>query len=277
MKLVDVPHSYWTREGLKHIASAVGVPLSLDNQTATLNPMKYAGVLVEITYDCAYPKAVCVPVIDEDSGEVVKVRVGIDYSSVPQSCSYCKAFGHYDSRCEKNPSYVKPPTKEKAPVKKGKEKAEFMGCPVEMDPVGKTTPAKQTSVKPTTPASDVGTSNKFAVLEEGEIDASADTEVMDTDSEHVDATIPVGDALPQDSPVVLMECPIDAPSVPLVRPSASAPERAPSAPLVSSTAAVLESAPVAPLECSIDAPSEPLVQPSASALVNAPSGAPSAP
>ncbi|WOG95142.1 hypothetical protein DCAR_0414444 [Daucus carota subsp. sativus] len=112
---------------------------------------------------------------------------------------------------------------------------------------------------------------------EGEIDASADTEVMDTDSEHVDATRPVGDALPQDSPVVLMECPIDPPSVPLVRPSASAPERAPSAPLVSSTAAVLESAPVAPLECSIDAPSEPLVQPSASALVNAPSGAPSAP
>ena len=137
IKLVDVPHSYWTREGLKHIASAVGTPISLDNQTATLNPMKYAGVLVEIQYDCAYPKAVWVPVLDDDSGEIVKVRVGVDYSSVPQSCSLCRAFGHYDSRCEKNPSYVKPPTKEKAPTKnkgKGKEKEDFAGCPVEKDP-----------------------------------------------------------------------------------------------------------------------------------------------
>ncbi|WOH03943.1 hypothetical protein DCAR_0623348 [Daucus carota subsp. sativus] len=258
VKLVDVPHSYWTREGLKHIASAVGVPIILDNQTATLNPMKYAGVLVEITYDCAYPKAVWVPVIEEDSGEVVKVRVGIDYTSVPQSCSYCKAFGHYDSRCEKNPSYVKPPTKEKAPVKKGKEKAEFMGCLVEKDPIVKPTPAQPTPVIPTPTANDVETSNKFGVLEDGEIDASAATEVMETVSENIEVTRPIGEALPKDSPMVLLESPVVEPTDSVLESAPAEPLICPSVPLA---AAEPVNAQVAPLECSnvvatLDVPTE---------------------
>ncbi|XP_063941240.1 uncharacterized protein LOC135149469 [Daucus carota subsp. sativus] len=249
VKLVDVPHSYWTREGLKHIASAVGVPVSLDKQTATLNPMKYAGVLVEITYDCSYPKAVWVPVIDEDTGEVVKVRVGIDYSSVPQCCSYCKAFGHFDSRCEKNPSYVKPPTKEKAPVKKGKEKAEFMGCPVEKDPTVNPTPV-QPVTNPTTPNPDVvGTSNKFSVLEEGEIVSLAETEVVGTDSEPVSVNSNEGNTMPHSVPEVPVECPANASVV-------DAPVNAPDAPVVRSSDVELQDAPVAPLGCSGDAPVE---------------------
>ena len=259
IKLVDVPHSYWTREGLKHIASAVGTPLTLDNQTATLNPMKYAGVLVEIQYECAYPKAVWVPVIDDDSGEVVKVRVGIDYSSVPQSCSYCRAFGHYDSRCEKNPSYVKPPAKEKAPSRnKGKEKENenFMGCPVEKDPVAPVIPSPS-KAKPTPPVTTVGVSNKFAVLEDGEIDSSASTEILD---------------LPQDGPVEPLERSGDAdvPSVPLEPvpenareapqecPDYSVPENALVAPLLSSSGVVLENARDAPLECPVDTPIAPV-------------------
>ena len=50
VKLVDVPHSYWSVEGLGTIAKVIGKPLSLDKQTALLNPMKFAGVLIQLQY-----------------------------------------------------------------------------------------------------------------------------------------------------------------------------------------------------------------------------------
>ena len=103
IRLTDVPHSYWSVEGLGNIAKVVGKPISLDNQTALLNPMKYAGVLVQLKYGSNYPKSVWVPVINEEDGSIVKVKVGIEYSAVPQSCKYCQAFRHPDSKCESNP------------------------------------------------------------------------------------------------------------------------------------------------------------------------------
>lgn len=46
IKLVDdVPHSYWTKDGLGFIAKAIGKPLSMYKQTAMLEPMKYTGLL----------------------------------------------------------------------------------------------------------------------------------------------------------------------------------------------------------------------------------------
>ena len=132
---------------------------------------------------------------------MVKIRVGIDYSSVPQSCSFCRAFGHYDSRCEKNPSYVKPPAKEKAPQKnKGKEKEkDVAGGPVEKDQVA--TPVNPVPTSVVTPAATVGTSNKFAVLEDGEIDTSIATEVIETNSEQLFVNCTDGKAVPHDAPV----------------------------------------------------------------------------
>ena len=105
IRLIDVPHSYWSVEGLGNIAKVVGKPICLDNQTALLNPMKFAGVMVQLKYGTSYPKAVWVPVINEDDGSIVKVKVGIEYSAVPQSCKFCQAFGHPESKCESNPLY----------------------------------------------------------------------------------------------------------------------------------------------------------------------------
>ena len=94
IRLIDVPHSYWSVEGLGNIAKVVGKPICLDKQTALLNPMKFAGVMVQLKYGTTYPKAVWVPVINEEDGSIVKVKVGIEYSAVPQSCKFCQAFGH---------------------------------------------------------------------------------------------------------------------------------------------------------------------------------------
>ena len=107
IKLTDVPHSYWSVKGLGNIAKVVGKPITLDNQTALLNPMKFAGILVQLQYGTSYPKSVWVPVINEEDGSIVKVKVGIEYSAVPQSCKFCQAFGHSDSKCASNPIFEK--------------------------------------------------------------------------------------------------------------------------------------------------------------------------
>ena len=103
IKLADVPHSYWSWEGLGNIAKAVGKPLSLDKQTAQLLPMKYAGILVELNYGPSYPKGVWVPVLNDTDGSIVKVFVGIEYTALPQSCRFCEAFGHSTAKCSLNP------------------------------------------------------------------------------------------------------------------------------------------------------------------------------
>ena len=105
IKLVDVTHSYWSVEGLGNIAKAVGEPLALDKQTAQLNPIKYAGILVELKYGTSYPKVVWVQVINDEDGSIVKEKVGIQYSAIPYSCKFCKAFGHSDSKCTSNPLF----------------------------------------------------------------------------------------------------------------------------------------------------------------------------
>ena len=38
---------------------------------------------------------------------IVNVKIGIEYSAVPQSYCYCQAFGHPESKCENNPLYSK--------------------------------------------------------------------------------------------------------------------------------------------------------------------------
>lgn len=103
IRLVDVPHSYWSWDGLGSIAKAVGKPLNLDKQTALLNPMKYAGVLVDLKFGAPCPKSVWVPTINENDGTIVNMKVDIEYSAVPRSCKFCKAFGHSDAYCAKNP------------------------------------------------------------------------------------------------------------------------------------------------------------------------------
>lgn len=64
IKLVDVPHSYWSWESIGNIVKAIGRPLTLDVQTATFNPMKYAGVLMDLRY-ATYPSSIWVHVLND--------------------------------------------------------------------------------------------------------------------------------------------------------------------------------------------------------------------
>lgn len=50
IRLVDVPHSYWSREVLSAIAGTVGPPLKFDEITRKFEPLKFSRVQVELTY-----------------------------------------------------------------------------------------------------------------------------------------------------------------------------------------------------------------------------------
>lgn len=106
IRLVDVPHSYWFREGLSLLAKAVGKPLKFDEATTRLEPLKYANIQVELHYSSPRPEHVWAKVINS-LGIEEKEKIAIQYSQLPYSCSLCKAFGHSLSRCINNPDAVK--------------------------------------------------------------------------------------------------------------------------------------------------------------------------
>lgn len=74
VKFVDVPQ----HEGLCSIASAVGKPLKFDEATARLEPMKYAGIQVELIYNVRRLDHIWMTILNGD-GETKKVQVALIY------------------------------------------------------------------------------------------------------------------------------------------------------------------------------------------------------
>lgn len=111
IRLVDVPDIFWCKEGLSSIASTVGKPMKFDAATAKFEPMKYAGVQVELSYSGLRPDFVRVPL--PNSNEEAKIE--IQYGELPYSCSLCCAFGHSLSRCINNPDRVVKKPRTQAP------------------------------------------------------------------------------------------------------------------------------------------------------------------
>lgn len=107
IRLVDVPHSYWSKEGLSLIALAVGKPLKFDDLTARFEPIKFTGIQIEFIYTAPRPDFIWVPILDCDENEE-NIKVEIQYTQIPYSCSLCPAFGHSLARCMNNPDAVKP-------------------------------------------------------------------------------------------------------------------------------------------------------------------------
>lgn len=103
----DVPHSYWSREGLTFIAKAVGIPLKFDENTVRVEPLRFSSVQVMLSYSSPRPDFIWVPLEDE-CGNSELVKVSFVYPQLPYSCSHCKAFGHSFSRCVHNPNATKP-------------------------------------------------------------------------------------------------------------------------------------------------------------------------
>ncbi|KAK3225375.1 hypothetical protein Dsin_005237 [Dipteronia sinensis] len=48
VKFFNIPHEYWTKEGLSYVASAVGKPFYANSLTETMKRISYARICVKI-------------------------------------------------------------------------------------------------------------------------------------------------------------------------------------------------------------------------------------
>ncbi|KAK2661863.1 hypothetical protein Ddye_000437 [Dipteronia dyeriana] len=119
VKLFNIPHEYWTKDGLSYIASAVGKPLYVDSLTESMKRISFARVCIEIDATCDLVDSFDLFMGDDmypNEGE--KVEILVEYQWKPKICTECKSFGHSDVTCLRlktmqSPSYMDLPSKPK--------------------------------------------------------------------------------------------------------------------------------------------------------------------
>ncbi|XP_039064772.1 uncharacterized protein LOC120209999 [Hibiscus syriacus] len=103
--LFNVPLELYSRAGLSYIASAIGVPLSMDSVTAEKTRLEFAKICLEIGPNDKIPEYVEVVLND---GSVTSVLVEIPW--LPPSCRSCKMFGHTEKGCKVHKQTAQQPT-----------------------------------------------------------------------------------------------------------------------------------------------------------------------
>lgn len=92
--LHGVPMELFTKKGLAHIASAVGVPLYLDKSTELCRYVDIAKVCIEVKRENPLPSS-----IDVNVEGVGLLEIMVEYAWKPVVCSFCSGFGHSDQNC----------------------------------------------------------------------------------------------------------------------------------------------------------------------------------
>ena len=101
VKFDKVPDSYWTREGLSHLASAIGKPLAADDLTRKLEILPFAKICVDYNIGDDLPTKLDVEVLDPFSEELKIQEVLVSYPNRPIVCTGCKTLGHLVGACPK--------------------------------------------------------------------------------------------------------------------------------------------------------------------------------
>lgn len=78
IKLINVPHSYWSRKGLTTIAETIGPALKFDEATSKFEPLKFARVQIELSQSAPRPQSIFVPIKNFD-GDRQNQKVDIEY------------------------------------------------------------------------------------------------------------------------------------------------------------------------------------------------------
>ncbi|XP_039015556.1 uncharacterized protein LOC120145920 [Hibiscus syriacus] len=103
--LYSVSFELFLREGLSYIASAIGIPLSMDSITASKTRLEFAKICVEIGVNDEIPKTIDVIFAN---GQSTSVYVEVPW--FPSSCKRCNTFGHNDKGCLAKASGVSNPS-----------------------------------------------------------------------------------------------------------------------------------------------------------------------
>ncbi|XP_022019842.1 uncharacterized protein LOC110919899 [Helianthus annuus] len=129
VKLHDVPLAAYTEEGLSLIASKVGIPKVLDNETAKMcddswGRSSYARAIIEVDASKDLKEKVSVAIPNVEDGGFLKSSINVEYEWTPPRCSTCNVFGHTLEDC---PKVVKPKINQEP---KGKNKLDEQGYQV---------------------------------------------------------------------------------------------------------------------------------------------------
>jgi hypothetical protein len=84
VRLMQLRQEYWGRQTLFEIASGLGTPLTIDEETQNRRFGLFARVLVDI-----------------DMSERMFESVMVQYEKYPLFCSHCKSIGHSIQACSK--------------------------------------------------------------------------------------------------------------------------------------------------------------------------------
>ncbi|XP_022032624.1 uncharacterized protein LOC110933726 [Helianthus annuus] len=104
VKMHDVPLAAYTEDGLSLIASKVGTPKMLDNETTRMcldswGRSGYARAIVELDADKDLKENVTVAIPNVEEGGYLKISIHLEYEWKPPHCKTCKVFGHGMHEC----------------------------------------------------------------------------------------------------------------------------------------------------------------------------------
>ncbi|WMV38518.1 hypothetical protein MTR67_031903 [Solanum verrucosum] len=93
--------TFFVKECLFSLASAVGKPIQLDQATINKTRPSCARVKVLVDLKGTFPKSMHRNIEDEESGQIRTNVVDIQYDYVPKYCGECKMQGHDRHNCRK--------------------------------------------------------------------------------------------------------------------------------------------------------------------------------
>ncbi|KAK3229896.1 hypothetical protein Dsin_001777 [Dipteronia sinensis] len=97
VKFFNIPHEYWTEDGLSYVASAVGKPLYADSLTKTMKIISYARICVEI--DATSKLIDSFDLLMGEGDENNNGEILVEYQWKQKICPECKSFGHNAATC----------------------------------------------------------------------------------------------------------------------------------------------------------------------------------
>ena len=89
VQLPNLPHEWWSEEGIATILCFLGNPLYLDTPTTNRSHFAFARGCVQVDIKASLPSSM--PIECQDGS---MFELGLEYDSLPPSCTKCKCLGH---------------------------------------------------------------------------------------------------------------------------------------------------------------------------------------
>ncbi|XP_022037240.1 uncharacterized protein LOC110939954 [Helianthus annuus] len=106
VKMHDVPLAAYTEDGLSLIASKIGVPKVLDNETSKMcteswGRSGFARAIIELDAEKEAKDNIMIAIPNVEDGGILKSNIRVEYEWKPPRCNTCKVFGHISEECPK--------------------------------------------------------------------------------------------------------------------------------------------------------------------------------